>query len=164
VLQGILERRPGPLILPRLSRPPGAAQFALARRARSLRVEAAPFEPAGELVEMKLQFLVELRIAPPAADRREDLRYPFAHGFPLFVRLQDAVDDAGRAHPLVGFAAELAPPRGGQRIEPGAPVVVRGADARLDPAALLEAQQCRIERALVERQQRLRDLLDSMGD
>ena len=78
--------------------------------------------------------------------------------------VEDAVDDAGRAHPLVGLAAQLARAGGGQGVEARPAVVVGGADARLDPATLLEAQQRRIESALIERQQRAGDLLDALSD
>jgi hypothetical protein len=63
-----------------------------------------------------------------------------------------------------GCLLQLAPPGGGQRIETGVAVVLGRADARLHPAALLEPQQRRIDRPLVERQRRSRHLLDPLRD
>jgi hypothetical protein len=102
---------------------------------------------------MKLQLFLESPIAAAAPCGAEDPRDPFVHGAHLFVGLEDAVDDAGGAYPLVGLAAQLACPGRGEGIEARAAIVVGGADARLDPAALLEPQQRRVDGALIEREQ-----------
>ena len=70
----------------------------------------------------------------------------------------------GEALPLGDFGVELFASGPGQRIEAGAPVVLGCAPFGRNPALVLEAVQRRVERALLDAQQIIRNLLDALGD
>ena len=63
-----------------------------------------------------------------------------------------------------GFALDLASPRARQLVKLSPPVRLRHAPCRPDPAPLLEPQQRRIQRSLVERQRAAGDLLNALGE
>src|SRR5437762_789834 len=81
-----------------------------------------------------------------------------------FRTAEKACHERGHAFPTLCFCEQLfaASPR--QRVKLRLAVIFRGAPFGSDPATLLEAQQGRIERALVQLEQVFRNLLDTLGD
>src|SRR5438270_2497491 len=79
-------------------------------------------------------------------------------------RSHDGVDRRGEPPPTCGFVAELPLPGFRQLVELCLPVVFRRSPLRVDPAAILEAVERRIERALIDLQHVARDLLDPLRD
>ena len=79
-------------------------------------------------------------------------------------QLHHAADGGGHAFPLAGFHRQL--PASGRR-EPvvlGPPAQLRDGPLGFDPALVLEAMERRVERALIDLQDVLRDLLDALRD
>jgi len=72
-------------------------------------------------------------------------------------------DSAGQLPPAPRVSVELLAARGGQLVELGFPVVVRGTPTRLDQAAALEPVERWIERTLLHLQDVRGDLLDPLG-
>src|SRR5207302_3189494 len=77
---------------------------------------------------------------------------------------QKTADHCDRTRPTLGFGGELFPAGASDRVELGAAVVLAGAPLARNPSFLLEPQERRINRALVERERSLCDLLDAPGD
>src|SRR5438309_4233888 len=72
--------------------------------------------------------------------------------------------ELGHALPTPGFCEQLLASSARQRVKLRLAVILRSAPFRNNPAALLEPQQGRIERALVELEQVFRNLLDTLGN
>ena len=66
--------------------------------------------------------------------------------------------------PFAGFARELLAPRGGERIELRATIVLGLAPLRRDEPLLLELEERGVQRAVVEREAVLARLLDAARD
>src|SRR5439155_4584119 len=66
--------------------------------------------------------------------------------------------------PFAGFARQLLASRGGERVVLGAAIVLGLAPLRFDKPLLLELEQRRVQRAVVEREAVLAGLLDAAGD
>src|SRR6476620_8506767 len=79
-------------------------------------------------------------------------------------RREDGFDGGHVSPPRLGFRAERAPALRGQPVVLGAPVVVARAPFAVDPALLLEPLERRVERALVDVEDALRELLDALAD
>src|SRR5262249_58704762 len=79
-------------------------------------------------------------------------------------RREEAFDDVGGARPILGFGGELLPAGAGDRVVAGAAVVLRCAPLRSDPSHLLELEQRRIERSLIQLELVAADLLDPPRD
>src|SRR6185369_14823859 len=79
-------------------------------------------------------------------------------------QFHDAADGGGEAGPLLGFVVQLLPAGRGEVIKAGTPAEFGDTPFSLDPALMLEAMQGGVERALVDPQDVLRDLLDALGD
>src|SRR5713226_314141 len=79
-------------------------------------------------------------------------------------RTQQTRDNSGHALPAFRFGGELFPAGARQRVILRFAIVVRDAPLRGDPAALLQPQQRRIQRALIQLQQVLGNLLDALRD
>src|SRR5258708_24408228 len=79
-------------------------------------------------------------------------------------RAQQSRDDPGHALPAFRFGGELFPAGARQRVIFGLAIVVRNAPLRGDPPALLQPQQRRVQRALIQLQQVLGNLLDALRD
>src|SRR5207302_624661 len=82
----------------------------------------------------------------------------------LMRRLQQPRHDGGHPLPAFGFRGELLASGSSQRIKFCPPVVLARPPLRRDPALLLDAQQRRIEGALIEVQHVVRDLLNALGN
>src|ERR1700738_2486286 len=78
--------------------------------------------------------------------------------------LQDLGDGGGELAPGALFAFELLAAGAGQLVILCAAIIFRGAPTGFDPSAALAAMQCGIERALLDLQYVLRDLLDALGN
>jgi len=74
------------------------------------------------------------------------------------------VDGGGQAIPIGRFLFELRTAGGGQRVELGLSSGFGLRPFGFDPGFLLEAVQSRVERALLNLKDFLRDLLDAFGD
>src|SRR5438128_2436537 len=68
------------------------------------------------------------------------------------------------ARPTVLLGGQLLASRAGNRIEPRAAVVLARAPLALDPPFLLQPQERRVDRPLIERERTLSELLDSPRD
>src|SRR5262245_14756518 len=77
---------------------------------------------------------------------------------------QQPAHHAGDPFPVLRLLGELLPPGAGDGVVLGFPVVVGSAPARRNPSALLEAEERGIDRALIELEHVLADLLDAPGD
>src|SRR5687767_7118592 len=66
--------------------------------------------------------------------------------------------------PFAGLAGQLLAPRGGERIELRATIVLGLAPLRGDEPLLLELEERGVQRAVVEREAVLARLLDAAGD
>src|ERR1700680_5184476 len=80
------------------------------------------------------------------------------------LRAQQTRDDPGHALPAFRLRGELLPARARQRVILGLAIVVRDAPLRADPPALLQPQQRRVQRPLVQLQQVLGNLLNALRD
>src|SRR5512135_2892359 len=85
------------------------------------------------------------------------LRRGFLHG-------HHTLHHAGEALPVAGVGSQLAAAGAGDRVELGLAVVIGGAPVRFDPSALLETNERRVDRALVEQDFVAADLLNTAGD
>jgi hypothetical protein len=74
---------------------------------------------------------------------------------------QRAADHPGDPLPVLGFAPQLPSARGGDRIELRAAVVLGLSPFGADPALLYQPREAEIDRALVDAQRLLADLLDA---
>src|SRR5438477_12971302 len=81
-----------------------------------------------------------------------------------FRATEKACHERGHALPTPSFCEQLLASRARQRVKLRLAVILRSAPFGSNPAALLEPQQGRIERALVELEQVFRNLLDTLGD
>src|SRR5690348_13650696 len=81
-----------------------------------------------------------------------------------FRAAQEAPHERGHAFPTLGLRQQLFASRARQRVKLRLAVILRSAPFGSNPAALLEAQQGGIERALVKLEQVFRNLLDTLGD
>src|SRR4051812_48571858 len=77
---------------------------------------------------------------------------------------QDPVDGAHQLVPAIGLRLELAAALWRQAVIARAPVVFGGTPERRDPAAVLEAVESRIERAVLDLKNIFRTMLDGVGD
>src|SRR5579864_2836033 len=68
------------------------------------------------------------------------------------------------ALPAFGFSSELFFAGACQRVVAGAAIVFRSAPLGRNPAALFEAQECGVERALIQLEKVFGNLLDALGD
>src|ERR1035437_2225557 len=78
--------------------------------------------------------------------RRQNIRM----GFVLSGGAKESLHQGHGALPILRFPRDLLSPRAGQLVEFGLAIGIAGTPARFDPAALLQAQERRIERPLVE--------------
>ena len=104
------------------------------------------------LLDRHLQVGVELVVELPAPQRRRagaSSRSPAIAG-ESSCRLQEQRDDRRRPLPALHLLLELAPSGVGQRVVLCAPVLLRRPPLVPDPAVLLEPQQGRIDRTLVD--------------
>src|SRR6266850_2804214 len=81
-----------------------------------------------------------------------------------FRAAQEARHQRRHSFPAFGFGKQLFSARPRQRVVLGFAVVLRRTPFGGDPSPLFQAQQCRIERALVELKQIFRHLLDALRD
>ena len=96
----------------------------------------------------------EARIGEPGGHGRQRVRQP-----------QHPHHHARKSVPSsAACGGQLLPAGPRDRVELRLAVVVRRAPARRDPAALLQAEQRGVDRALIELQDVLADLLDAPGD
>src|SRR5439155_15499871 len=79
-------------------------------------------------------------------------------------QLQNAVDRERQALPAVGFELELFAAARGQPVETRALAEIRRAPLGVDPAFVLEPVERRIERSLIDFEDRPRNLFDPFGD
>src|SRR5262245_36555506 len=79
-------------------------------------------------------------------------------------QLHHAADGVGHALPFPRFNRELTAARRGEAVIPGAAAELRDPPLGLDPALVLEAMEGRIQRALIDLQDVLGNLLDALGD
>src|SRR5262249_53699417 len=77
---------------------------------------------------------------------------------------QHPSDHAGNPLPVLGLGRQLAASGFGDRVELRPAVVVGRAPGAGDPAPLLQAEEGRVDRPLIELQHVLADLLDPAGD
>src|SRR5262245_51675561 len=80
------------------------------------------------------------------------------------LRIEEQSDGRGQGTPGIGLRVELPATRACQRVELCLAIVLGGAPLGPDPAAPLQPVQRRIERALLDAQRILRDLLNAIGD
>src|SRR5262245_43132974 len=80
------------------------------------------------------------------------------------VRSHHARDRLDEPVPATRFADELFASDRGERIEACAPVVLRRAPRSLDPSAVLEALEGRVQRSMVDEQRVAGSLLDDARD
>ena len=78
--------------------------------------------------------------------------------------LEDERHGFGEPFPLVDFFAECFATELGERVVACAPIVFGGLPIALDPAAVLESLERRIERALIDVEASVGDLLDAKSD
>src|ERR1039457_3061280 len=90
--------------------------------------------------------------------RRHNIRMAIV----LFSGAKEALHQGHGALPILRFPRDLLPPRACQLVEFGLAIGIAGAPSRFDPAALLQAQERRIQRPLVEIQRTAGDLLDAL--
>jgi len=69
-----------------------------------------------------------------------------------------------RQFPVLGFLANLSPSACRQLVELRLPVVVGNAPSRLDPSSLLQPEERRIQRALIQVEKAFRHLEDPLGE
>src|SRR3977135_1548907 len=81
-----------------------------------------------------------------------------------FRTTEKARHERGHAPPTLGLCKQLFAPGTRERVELGLAVIFRSPPFRRNPAALLEPQQSGIERALIQLEQILADLLEALGD
>src|SRR5262249_47725861 len=79
-------------------------------------------------------------------------------------RRQEARDDLGGLAPLLLLALHLLPAAARELVEAGAAAVLRGAPRRLDVALLLELEEGRVQRAVIDDELRAARLLDAPRD
>src|SRR5262245_9748476 len=82
----------------------------------------------------------------------------------LFRGPQKAFHERDGPRPAFRFALDLAAAGSSELVKFRSPVAVGNAPARLDPSPLLEAQQRRVERSLVEVESLAGDLLNLLGE
>ena len=130
----------------------------------ALRRQAASLQPLGFAFEMELQLLTQVGLAAIAEEQGSQpasQRIPEAHGQVLCITRLTPADR--RSH-FETSTASWARPALVKRVEAGAAIVLGRAPVRRDPALVLEAVERRIERALPDPQQVVRDLLDALRD
>src|SRR5215469_1700297 len=142
-----------------------------------VRLPQTPSVPAGWPLLARFHCAPDPRLAPadgtatprpsrapsasaPALPRTTPRRVSTASYF-LRPRAQNPFDHFRHAVPFFGFALQPALSRRGQVVVLRFPLVVRLAPLAPDPALILQAVQCRIERALLDFQPVLRNLLDT---
>ena len=115
-------------------------------------------------LQVERHLVVEvLLLARPANGGHQPLPHRPDHRSSPTGRRNRPMSATVRAH--CGFLVGDPPPaRARELVEPGAAVVVGDAPPRADPAALLQAEQRRVERALVELEQPFRDPIDSLRE
>ena len=126
--------------------------------------QAAGLQTLGLTFEMELQLFAEIRFAAtgkhegsqPAA---QDVPEPLDH-----VRSSTRLTPADNRSHFATSAVELLAAGPGQRVEARAPIVLGRAPVGGDPALMLEAVERRIERALLDAQQIVGNLLDTLGN
>src|SRR6266576_421349 len=74
---------------------------------------------------------------------------------------EEGRDEISGLIPLAGFARQLLPPGGGERVELRAAIVLGLPPLRVDESFLLELEEGGVERAVVEREAILTDFLDT---
>src|ERR1035437_6531453 len=94
-----------------------------------------------------------------AIRRRHNIRMVMV----LFSGAKEPLHQGHRALPILRFPRDLLSPRARQLVEFGLAIGIAGAPARFDPAALLQSQERRIQRPLVEIEGAAGDLLDALG-
>lgn len=85
-------------------------------------------------------------------------------GFHRSGKLHDPIDGCRHAIPFAGFDRELTAARRGEAVVLRSPSELRGAPFRLNPSLVLEPMQRRVERALVDLQDVLGNLLYPLRD
>ena len=103
----------------------------------------ARFARPGFFIAILVGLGVSLRLSSPIA--AEQPRHQRRHSFPA-----------------LGFCKQLFAAGSRQRVELRLAIVIRGAPLGRNPSALFQAQQCRVERALIELEQIFRDLLNAL--
>ena len=134
--------------------------------ARLVRLHATP-DVLGRLhLEMRLQLVAEVVVRAMSGEESGDARErgtEVSH-VRLPSRREKGGDQIGGLVPFARFARELLPPRGGERIELRAAIVLGLAPLGRDESLLLELEQGGVERAVVERQAVLARFLDAARD
>jgi len=165
-----------PDVRPEILDPPSAAavahRFALGvhsaevdpRAALRLRSrESLRDQPLGLHLQVEREFLVHARLR--GAERRAKAcpeSLPPAHT--PTSRFEDERHGRGEALPFVDLFAERLAPFFGQRVVARAPIVLGGLPFTLDPAVVLETLQGGVDRALVDVEPPLGELLDAQSD
>jgi hypothetical protein len=154
VREGLFHPKDGALLAMELLGLLHAAVSAPSLNPRLIETHAAPLELIFEQRQMSRHFAIQLVVGAAAAEEIRELgRQPSAvpHGSRLLT--QQLFDEAGQLAPALGFLPERFQAGFGDGVVFRFPAVFRLIPFALDPALLLQTNQGRIERALVELQQ-----------
>ena len=101
-------------------------------------------------LEVELDFVVDFGARSPG-EKEAEARKPFAQHTDLLLNvLEDQVDGAGEAGPVVQFRFEAPAACGRERIKARLAIVLRGSPLGANPALVFQAVECRIERSLAD--------------
>jgi len=132
----------------------GGAGFRLAH--------SAPPEFLLHHLQMQAHLIIQFAVEACPADQLMKAHPNSGHGLLHLRQPLEAVHDGNRARPVLGFSFHLPASRGRDFVKLGAPVIAGDAPARADPSAVLQPQQRRVQRPLVQVQHAAGDLLNPL--